>query len=121
MFRDFTPVLTVLLLFLPHLHYFFADIPHQRDRQCGPRILTFFLYLSDVEQGGGTNFPQLDITVEAKRGRALLWPSVLDSDPSAKDGRLMHQALEVVEGTKFAANGWIHLYDYVTAQNNGCS
>ena len=41
-------------------------IPHQADRQCGPRILTFFLYLSNVEAGGGTNFPQLDITVEAR-------------------------------------------------------
>jgi len=96
-------------------------IPHQRDRQCGPRILTFFLYLSDVEAGGGTNFPQLDLTIEAKRGRALLWPSVLNSEPMAKDGRMMHQALEVLEGTKFAANGWIHMYDYLTPQQNGCN
>jgi prolyl 4-hydroxylase len=96
-------------------------IPHQVDRQCGPRILTFFLYLSDVEAGGGTNFPQLDLTVEPKRGRALLWPSVLDSDPMSKDSRMHHQALEVIEGTKFAANGWIHMYDYVTPQSNGCN
>ena len=45
---------------------------------CGPRILTFFLYLSDVEEGGGTNFPKLDLTVQPKRGSAVLWPSVLD-------------------------------------------
>lgn len=96
-------------------------IPAQQDRQCGPRILTFFLYLSDVEEGGGTNFPQLDLTIEAKRGRALLWPSVLDSEPMKKDGRMMHQALEVVAGTKFAANGWIHMYDYQMAQSKGCS
>jgi prolyl 4-hydroxylase len=96
-------------------------IPHQVDRQCGPRILTFFLYLSDVESGGGTNFPQLDITVEPKRGRALLWPSVFNADPMKKDPRMMHQALEVLEGTKYAANGWIHMYDYVTPQKNSCT
>ena len=63
-------------------------IPHQVDRQCGPRILTFFLYLSDVEDGGGTNFPTLDITVQPKKGRALLWPSVYDADPTVSDHRM---------------------------------
>lgn len=91
------------------------------ERQCGPRILTFFLYLSDVESGGGTNFPQLDLTIEPKRGRALLWPSVLNADPMKKDPRMMHQAMEVLEGTKYAANGWIHMYDYVTPQKNSCT
>jgi prolyl 4-hydroxylase len=96
-------------------------IPHQADRQCGPRILTFFLYLSDVVGGGGTNFPQLDISVEPKRGRALIWPSVYSADPFKKDPRMMHQALEVTAGTKFAANGWIHMYDYETPQKIGCT
>jgi len=48
---------------------------------CGPRILTFFLYLSDVEEGGETNFPALGISVKPKRGRALLWPSTLSDSP----------------------------------------
>jgi 2OG-Fe(II) oxygenase superfamily/ShK domain-like len=34
-------------------------VPHHSDRSCGPRILTVFLYLNDVEEGGGTNFPLL--------------------------------------------------------------
>lgn len=34
-------------------------VPHHMDRSCGPRILTVFLYLNDVEEGGGTNFPLL--------------------------------------------------------------
>jgi hypothetical protein len=34
---------------------------------CGPRILTFFLYLSDVEEGGETNFPMLNISVTPKK------------------------------------------------------
>lgn len=53
----------------------------------GPRILTFFLYLSDVSEGGETSFPQLDIHVQPRRGRAVLWPSVLNSDPYEIDTR----------------------------------
>ena len=88
---------------------------------CGPRILTFFLYLSDVEEGGGTNFPRLDLTVQPKRGSAVLWPSVLDADPKRQDPRTHHQALPVEKGTKFAANAWIHLYDYKMPNLWGCT
>ena len=63
-----------------HHDYIEAD----KNRQPGPRILTAFLYLNDVPAGGGTNFPDLDLTVMPKRGRILLWPSVLDSNPSEK-------------------------------------
>jgi prolyl 4-hydroxylase len=48
-------------------------IQHQKDRAAGPRILTFFLYLSDVEEGGETNFPLLDnLSIHPKKGRALV-------------------------------------------------
>lgn len=86
---------------------------HQVDRQCGPRILTFFLYLSDVEAGGGTEFTKLGHKISPKVGRAVLWPSVYDSDPNEMDPRTSHAALPVEAGTKFAANGWVHLHDYL--------
>jgi prolyl 4-hydroxylase len=38
----------------------------------GHRILTFFLYLTDVEEGGETMFNKLDLKVKPKRGRALV-------------------------------------------------
>lgn len=103
----------------PHHDY----IPHQQERQSGPRILTFFLYLSDVEVGGGTSFPDLapPITVYPKKGRALLWPSVMNSFPSQPDKRTQHEALPVEKGVKYAANAWIHLYDNVAASKNGCT
>lgn len=96
-------------------------IPHHVDRAQGPRVLTLFLYLNDVEAGGGTNFPQLDLTVMPKRGKALLWPSVLNEDPNKKDGRTTHQALPVEGGVKYGANAWLHLRDFKTPNEDGCN
>ena len=87
----------------------------------GPRILTFFLYLSDVEEGGETNFPQLNISVKPKRGRAVLWPSTLDASPGDIDPRTTHAALPVKKGLKFAANSWIHLYNFRIPNLWGCT
>jgi prolyl 4-hydroxylase len=77
--------------------------------------------LSDVVKGGGTDFPDLGITVQPKTGRAVLWPSTLNDKPMQKDKRTKHQALPVEEGVKFGANAWIHMYDYVTPQKDGCN
>ena len=79
-----------------------------RMRMVGSRILTVFLYLNDVEEGGGTHFSRLGLTVTPKLGRAVIWPSVLDKDPHTRDDRTHHQALPVKKGEKYAANSWIH-------------
>eukprot|EP00934_Nitzschia_sp_Nitz4_P008818 Nitzschia sp. Nitz4//scaffold47_size129522//19136//20601//NITZ4_003538-RA/size129522-snap-gene-0.181-mRNA-1//1//CDS//3329552761//8808//frame0 len=95
-------------------------IGHHTMRQCGVRILTFFLYLNDVEEGGGTNFDRLNLTVTPKVGRAVLWPSVLSDSPSERDDRTHHQALPVERGVKFGANAWIHLRDFKEPYHNHC-
>ena len=63
-----------------------------------------YLYLNDVEAGGGTNFLYLHITVMPKRGRAVLWPSVKNHNPNKEDKRTKHQALPVDGGIKYGAN-----------------
>ncbi|GKY90422.1 hypothetical protein MPSEU_000016000 [Mayamaea pseudoterrestris] len=83
-------------------------IEYQVDREGGPRILTFFLYLNDVEEGGETQFPRINISVKPKLGRAVLWPSVYNHDPFQNDLRSDHQALPVIKGVKYGANAWIH-------------
>lgn len=93
----------------------------QAQQSSGIRILTFFLYLSDVEEGGETSFPQLKIDVKPKKGGALLWPSVVDADPNKIDHRTMHAALPVIKGVKFAANTWIHSHDFATSNLWGCT
>ena len=80
--------------------------------------MTAYLYLNDVQKGGGTKFTDLDITVMPKRGRVLFWPSVLNDRPHEKDGRTNHQALPVEAGVKFGANGWFHQFDFKVRTSN---
>jgi len=95
-------------------------IPHHKNMPCGVRILTLFIYLNDVEEGGGTHFPLLDLTVQPKKGNAVLWPSVLDQKPEVKDGRTDHEALPVGKGLKYGANAWIHSRNFKAAFARNC-
>jgi len=96
-------------------------IPDHNLMPCGPRLYTLFLYLSDVEEGGATKFNHLGFEVQPKKGRAVLWPSVLDADPFAADRRTQHEAMPVARGAKYAANAWIHMYDFKTPFKVGCT
>ena len=89
----------------------------------GPRLLTVFLYFSDVESGGETAFTDLvpPIAVAPKRGRALLWPSVLSDDFMRQDVRTHHQARPVLAGTKYAANAWVHVHEFRKPNLWGCT
>ena len=88
----------------------------------GPRVLTFFMYLSDVEEGGETHFPKLNISVRPEKGSALLWPSVDNDYPNKLlEASTTHAALPVKKGLKYAANSWIHLRDYKTPNLYGCT
>jgi len=74
-----------------------------------------------VEEGGETAFPRLDISVKPKKGRALLWPSTFNHNPESQDARTHHAAKAVVKGKKYAANAWIHLYDFEKSNLWGCT
>jgi hypothetical protein len=86
----------------------------------GVRVFTFFMYLSTVEEGGGTRFADLNLTVPAVKGTAVLWPSVTSADPSSDEPNTNHEGLPPVRGVKYAANAWIHNYDYRTPAKKNC-
>merc|ERR1711935_1271907 len=69
-----------LLKYEPGQYYkpHYDHIEHQVEGRHGVRILTVFLYLNDAEEGGATHFDELDLTVEPKIGRALIWPNTID-------------------------------------------
>eukprot|EP01139_Manchomonas_bermudensis_P023737 Amastigsp_a841495_34.p1 type:complete len:323 gc:universal Amastigsp_a841495_34:1000-32(-) len=83
----------------------------------GSRLYTFFMYLTDVDLGGETEFVNLGIAVKPKRGRAVLWPNVRYNPPrDMSDDRTDHQAKPVLSTTdiKYAINSWQHLGDFQT-------
>ena len=96
-------------------------IDMQYDMPCGPRLLTLFVYLNDVEEGGETAFPRLGIKVKPQKGKAILWPNVLSNDPFEKLESTHHAALDVVKGRKYAINAWIHLFDFTNPHKMGCT
>lgn len=71
----------------------------------GQRTRTAFAYLSDVEAGGQTDFPQLGQRIEPREGRVVVFDNV---DASGKpDPSTLHASLPVERGEKWLATLWI--------------
>lgn len=85
------------------------------------RVYTFLLYLNDVDSGGETEFPAIDIRIKPRRGSVVLWPSVENHDPWTSDERAFHAALPLKAGVKYSINTWIHMGPFLLAHSIGCS
>ena len=63
-------------------HFDAWDVGTERGQRCmatgGQRMVTCVLYLNDVEEGGGTSFPNLDMEVRAIKGRMLVYHNCLE-------------------------------------------
>lgn len=95
-----------------HVDYFDPALPGQKKviDETGQRSLTLLTYLSDVEAGGGTAFPKLDIQVDPEPGMTLAFYNVTgDGRP---DPRTKHAGLPVERGTKWLATRWVRDRDW---------
>lgn len=92
--------------YLPHFDYFDPALPGSQPvlAQGGQRIMTFIVYLNTVEAGGETLFPALDLKVQPKQGRVVMFDNVSNGkiDPLS-----LHASAPVLVGEKWAMTRWI--------------
>ncbi|XP_077212829.1 putative prolyl 4-hydroxylase 6 [Tasmannia lanceolata] len=109
----------------PHFDYF-----HDKSNQelGGHRIATVLMYLSNVEMGGETIFPNAETretqvkddtwsdcakkghAVKANKGDALLFFSLHPDATTDPDS--LHGSCPVIEGEKWSATKWIHVRSF---------
>jgi prolyl 4-hydroxylase len=90
-------------------HYDAWDIETAKGREKtaigGNRAVTVLMYLNEVEAGGGTIFPNLDIEVDAVPGRMCIFHD-LAADSSNRHVDSLHGGTPVLAGEKWACNLW---------------
>ena len=73
-------------------------------------MVTVLAYLNDVEEGGGTDFPELGVTVKAKRGDVVVFHNTLSETPAPKHPKIhqksLHAGMPVLKGEKWMVNLW---------------
>lgn len=82
-----------------------------RTENGGQRVLTALMYLNEPAGGGGTNFPKLDLEVEARPGRLVIFHNIADEATNLHD-KSLHGGMPVTDGEKWACNLWYRARPY---------
>ncbi|XP_033954715.1 prolyl 4-hydroxylase subunit alpha-2-like isoform X2 [Pseudochaenichthys georgianus] len=91
----------------PHYDFSRKDEPDAFKRLgTGNRVATFLNYMSDVEAGGATVFPDFGAAIWPRKGTAVFWYNLFKSGEG--DYRTRHAACPVLVGSKWVSNKWIH-------------
>jgi prolyl 4-hydroxylase len=92
----------------PHYDWFDPALPgyDKLTAHGGQRIASVVMYLNTPERGGGTAFPEIGLTVTARRGSAVYF-AYEGGDPSS-----LHAGLPVLQGEKWIATKWLREWPF---------
>jgi prolyl 4-hydroxylase len=104
--------------YVPHFDFFdvdepastMGDGPATTVSRFGQRVATMICYLSAVESGGATVFPEIGLEVRPLPGRAVYF-TYLDED-GAVDRRSLHGGAPVHAGEKWIVTQWCRELPY---------
>jgi prolyl 4-hydroxylase len=99
--------------FKPHQDYFHTSQPYWPDvrKRGGQRSWTAMAYLNQVEEGGATEFPKLELSIPPQPGVLLIWNNMYaDGTPNVDT---LHAGRPVVKGTKYIITKWYRARKWV--------
>ena len=101
--------------YTPHYDYFAPSDPGSATHVAngGQRVASLVMYLNDVEDGGATVFPDLQLTVGPKKGSAVYFEYC--NSRNQLDPLSLHGGLPVLKGEKWIATKWMRQRRYCQA------
>ena len=75
-------------------HDFAVDLKNKKNR-----VITYLWYLNDVEEGGETDFPDINIKVKPEAGKLVLFPASWD---------FPHCGKIPISSNKYIITGWLY-------------
>lgn len=104
--------------YAPHYDAWVAE--SESGKRCmargGQRLVTCLIYLNDVESGGGTSFPKLDMEIRAKKGRMVIFHNCY-AGQTIRHPNTLHGGMPVLAGEKWACNLWFREEAYQAPDN----
>ncbi len=96
----------------PHYDYFPPEQPGSAAHIAtgGQRVATLVIYLNQVEEGGGTVFPELGLTVAPVQGSAVYFSYC--NSKNQVDPLTYHGGNPVLKGEKWIATKWVRQRAY---------
>lgn len=101
--------------FRHHQDAFGKDAYHNHCLSSGQRTWTFMIYLNNVEEGGGTDFPTLQKTFTPIKGTAVVWKN--SNGTGTENSAALHAGLPVLKGRKIIITKWFRENKFNSAED----